>query len=217
MRKLICILPVLCSGLLACTSMDFGRSEDSGYADGASAPSAAQDFYRARRSKEWNEAREELNLPHNRELTDQEADDVRARVELNELEGQLSYDQEKKQYYSLKPYFHNDNERIAFLHQPTREAREKWAHVHGVTTDETKFDPVTTNLIDTNDVGKGMSRTAVRQSWGEPDIVEVAGNSLYGNERWKYSKQISTEDGYKLETRVIYFESGRVVGWETLN
>jgi hypothetical protein len=70
-------------------------------------------------------------------------------------------------------------------------------------------------LIEKNDVSVGMSQKAVTESWGDPDLVEVAGDPIYGNERWRYSRYISSNDGYNKQVRVIYFESGRVVGWET--
>jgi hypothetical protein len=207
----------LMAGLTACSSLDFERSDFSGYADNRDTMSDARDFYRKKRSQERSEAREELGLPQGRELSEDESDTVTTRLNLKEAEKKLRNEQERKQYFTLKPYFRSDNDRIAFLRQPNREAREKWARSHNIRTDENRFDPMTNNMIENNDVGRGMSRTAVKQSWGEPDAVEVAGNSLYGNERWRYSKQVSTEEGYKLETRIIYFEAGRVVGWETLN
>lgn len=217
MFRSICILVLTTTGLTACSILDLDRSDDSGYSDNRASPSGAQAFYRARRTQEWNEAREELGLPPGRELTENESDLVKARMDLKQAERSLRYETEKKQYFALKPYFHNDYERLAFLNQPSREARERWARSHNITSDETKFDQTTNNLIENNDVGRGMSRFAVKQSWGEPDAIEVAGNTLYGNERWRYTKQVSTDDGYKLETRIVYFESGRVVGWETLN
>ncbi len=217
MLKQTYILALLMTGLTACSSLDLGRSEVSGYSDSRATPSGAQEFYRAKRSQDWNEAREELGLPPGRELSEGEGERVQARVQLKQAEKTLRYEQERRQYYALKPFFRSDFDRVAFLNQPNREARERWARAHNITTDETRFDQPTTGLIDNNDVGRGMSRFAVKQSWGEPDAIEVAGNTLYGNERWKYTKQVSTDDGYKIETRIVYFESGRVVGWETLN
>ena len=61
-----------------------------------------------------------------------------------------------------------------------------------------------------------MTTDQVQESWGEPDLVEVAGNPVYGNKRWKYRKFVSSEDGYTQQTRIVYFEAGKVSGWETL-
>jgi hypothetical protein len=43
-------------------------------------------------------------------------------------------------------------------------------------------------------------------TFGRPTRVEVAGNPSYENERWLYSVNGAT--------KYIYFESGRVEGWE---
>lgn len=72
------------------------------------------------------------------------------------------------------------------------------------------------SLIEANDVAVGMNQQAVRESWGDPDSVESAGKELYGNQAWRYTKMVSSHDGYKKEIRIIYFESGRVIGWESL-
>jgi len=215
MRTLSALFCVFSLGLSACSLIDT-RSESSGYADQTNAPSTAQEFYQERGAKNFNAAKEELGIQSGREVGEAEAQAIRMRVDLNRLERNLQNSQDQKQYYSLKPYFRSDAERIYFLRLPTKEARDRWANNQGITSNETVFDPSTNQLIEKNDIARGMSRGAVRQSWGEPDFVETAGNTMYGNERWRYSKQVSTEEGYKNETRIIFFESGRVVGWETL-
>lgn len=55
-------------------------------------------------------------------------------------------------------------------------------------------------------VSLGMDKDAVRQNWGSPNRVEVAGNPSNENERWVYSVNGAT--------KYIYFESGVVQGWE---
>lgn len=208
------IFLLMCSGLSACSIIQ--RSSDSGYADSnEQGPSTIEDFYRERRGEQWRGAREELGIATNRELTEQEANAIRMRVELNRLEKNLEQDQERKQYYTLRPYFRTDAERIYFLRLPDHETRQRWANMKGLTAEDPSKDVKVAELIENNDIGKGMFKDAVRQSWGEPDFVEVAGNPMYGNERWRYNKLVSTEDGYKAETRIIYFEAGRVAGWET--
>lgn len=213
----ILVITILAIGLSACSTLE--RSAGSGYRmepENVDQMQSVEEFYFERSRQYWNDARNELGIPEGKTLTESEANAVRARVELNRLEQGLSYEAEKRQYYGYKPYFRNDYERIQFLKIPTREARERYARQKGITMDETKFDQATLNLIEANDIGRGMSRGAVKQSWGEPDLIESAGNPIYGNERWIYNKLVSTQDGYKSEKRVIYFEAGRVVGWETL-
>ena len=61
----------------------------------------------------------------------------------------------------------------------------------------------------------GMARRNVKMSLGSPTSVEVAGNPKYGNERWIYETSIPTLDGYYTEKKIIYFEGGSVVGWES--
>ena len=111
----------------------------------------------------------------------------------------------------------NDAERIFFLKLPDANSKLNWAASRGISSIENSFDITTQNLIDSSDIVKGMSRNAVKQSWGEPDAIEVAGNNMYGNERWIYKKLMSTDEGYQHETRYVYFEAGRVNGWETQN
>ena len=57
----------------------------------------------------------------------------------------------------------------------------------------------------------------MKKSWGLPDSVEVAGNPIYGNERWRYKRYTPSPEGYRLQSRIIYFESGKVAGWEQVD
>lgn len=52
----------------------------------------------------------------------------------------------------------------------------------------------------------GMSKSDVMNNWGRPARVEVAGNPSFENERWIYNVNGAS--------KYIYFESGRVQGWE---
>lgn len=58
----------------------------------------------------------------------------------------------------------------------------------------------------------GMAMRDVQMSWGSPHSVETAGDPSYGNQRWIYKRGFSRLGG---ETKIVYFEEGRVVGWET--
>lgn len=71
------------------------------------------------------------------------------------------------------------------------------------------------SLIENGDIAIGMSREAVRESWGTPQVVEVSGTSKFGNERWTYREYLPSRDGYVSQDRVIIFKSGRVAGWKT--
>lgn len=61
----------------------------------------------------------------------------------------------------------------------------------------------------------GMNKRNVQQQMGSPAMVEVAGNPKYGYERWTYESSVPTMQGYMKERKVIYFERGQVVGWES--
>lgn len=59
----------------------------------------------------------------------------------------------------------------------------------------------------------GMGKDDVFSIWGHPHEVETAGDPTLENERWIYQ---SNPLGTRLthSSRVVYFESGHVVGWE---
>jgi hypothetical protein len=60
----------------------------------------------------------------------------------------------------------------------------------------------------------GMKMHDVRSIWGDPEEVESAGAPQTGNQRWIYFNGLSSR--WSLRTaRIIYFEDGQVVGWET--
>lgn len=59
------------------------------------------------------------------------------------------------------------------------------------------------------DIALGMNRFEVARLWGDPREVQPSGNPEYGNERWIYWNGLS----YLSSEKIIYFENGRVVGW----
>ena len=60
----------------------------------------------------------------------------------------------------------------------------------------------------------GMRMHEVRYLWGTPQEVETAGDPSMGNQRWVYYTGLSSK--WSLgSSRVIYFEEGRVAGWES--
>ena len=71
------------------------------------------------------------------------------------------------------------------------------------------------NLANIDHLRLGMQKNRVKHRLGAPNQVEVAGNPKYGNERWIYETSVPTLDGYYKEKKIIYFESGTVVGWES--
>ena len=61
----------------------------------------------------------------------------------------------------------------------------------------------------------GMDKTNVEAKLGTPVQREVAGNPQFENERWTYIKAVPTRNGPSEVKKVIYFEKGSVVGWES--
>jgi hypothetical protein len=129
------------------------------------------------------------------------------------LERGLESRREREQYFRHQSELRDDMERIEFLSLPSFETRQAWLERRGL-DEPTGFRPDVEQLIEQNDIALGMTRRAVRESWGEPELVEVAGNPIYGNERWHFSDQRPTPDGFQTERRIVYFDRGLVVGWE---
>lgn len=134
---------------------------------------------------------------------------------LRRAEALLEGRRERDQYFKNKPYIRTDAERLELLSLGSFEERARWLEAHGIFGPQTAPPPEVQALIDVNDITLGMTKQAVRDSWGEPELVEVAGNPLYGNERWAYSEQLPSTEGFQTEKRIVYFEGGRVVGWNS--
>lgn len=206
------ILVVCFLGLSACAM--FSRDPRSGYFESEeSSGSFGPDLYAERNKTIETEAREELDLG-NRPLSDEERLALESRLRLKRMEGKLATRREKKQYYQLRSQLKSDRERMYVLSLPTYEARERWAVNRGLGQKDEVYNDETAKIIESNDIALGMTQKAVTESWGDPDAVEVAGNPLYGYERWKYNRYVSGNEGYQKEMRIVYFEGGRVVGWE---
>ena len=207
------LLALMFLGLSACSTM-FARDPRSGYTgEEDDLPAQKLDFYQQKQAGVEEDAKEELGLG-SRPLSDEERSSVENRVRLKRMEARLTTKREKKQYYDVRSALNSDRERIYFLSLPTYEARERWAQQRGIGGGEEVYSDQVAKTIEANDIALGMSQKAVMQSWGDPDAVEVAGNPLYGYERWKYNRYISGNEGYQKELRIVYFEGGRVVGWE---
>lgn len=137
------------------------------------------------------------------------------KMRLRAMESRLQSRQEREQYSKALPWLKNDEEKIELLSQPNLEARQIWLQDKGLWKRSRSVTPEMKELIETGDITLGMPMDYVRKAWGEPQAVEVSGNPIFKNERWKYVRQVSSPDGYKQERRLVYFEGGKVVGWET--
>jgi hypothetical protein len=190
--------------VVGCAS--FERTHSSGYAHryGGSGVSAADDRESFRREVAMNE----LGA-----LGSEES--IRTRKLLKRYESDLEGKSEREQYYNAKPLLSSDAERIRFLSLGATDKRERYLEERGLASESVQHPPQVQQLVEENDIAAGMTKQAVRDSWGAPDEVLVAGNPMYGNEKWMYREQMTSSEGYMTETRVVYFEGGLVVGWST--
>ena len=205
------LIVAMVMGLSACASL-FERDARSGYT--YSGDATVNDFYQERGHKAEADAREELGY-NNRSLTDAERERLDERLRLHRMEEKLQSKRDRKQYYSVRNAMRGDRERINFLSLPNFEIKQKWLQTRGLLKEEENFPDSIARAIEANDIALGMTPKAVRESWGDPDLVETAGDPLYGYERWNYHRFIASNDGYQKELRSVFFEGGRVVGWET--
>lgn len=156
----------------------------------------------------------ELGFDPKKGLNPSERKDVLTRRKLRQLERGLDSPKERVNYSKVMSLFANDQEKIDYLSIPSIDGRQAWA-VRNKLWNRDKTNPDFIALTETQDITLGMTQELVRKSWGEPAQVEHSGNPIYKNERWKYLREIPTVSGYKREKRFVYFEGGRVVGWET--
>lgn len=126
--------------------------------------------------------------------------------ELAELEDAQS-ESNLELYNQYKNQFRTTSEKIYYLNLPKGE-RESYLVSKGMIKPQmNRYSNVQrAQAIKHSDVMMGMSKNDVVDSWGRPARVEVAGNPSYENERWAYSVNGAT--------KYIYFESGKVDGWE---
>ena len=157
----------------------------------------------------------ELGYDPTSTLTNEQINAVYNRKRVRELERGLETKKEKEQYSKVLPWLRNDEERIQFLTIPNLEGRQSWINNRGIWDRAQGMSRETKDLVDNQDIAVGMPMDLVRRSWGEPTSVEVSGNPIYKNERWRYMRYSSQADGFRQEKRIVYFEAGKVVGWET--
>lgn len=156
--------------------------------------------------------RESLNSPTS---SVSQSDEQWVSGQIKSYERVLSTQREKEHYSKLLPWFRNQKERLEYLSLPNIDAKQEWALDKRVWTRSQTPTREMQEIIKSGDIAIGMPMDYVRKSWGEPLLREISGNPLFKNERWRYSRSVSTQDGHRTEKRIIFFEGGRVVGWET--
>lgn len=136
------------------------------------------------------------------------------RARLRQLEAGLTSKKDLDQYSKALPFLEGENEKIEFLEISDFERKQEWLLQKKIFNRGSTLEDTFADLIKVKDLAVGMTQSQVRRSWGEPEGIEVSGNPSFKNEKWKYSRYVSTTDGYRSERRFVYFEGGRVVGWE---
>ena len=164
--------------------------------------------------KELEKYAYELGFDPKKGLTRSQKIQIDQRKKVRALERGLDSQKERIQYSKVLPWLESDEEKIDFLLIPSIEGRQAWINKNRIWSRAKNLKDYS-DVMEAQDIAMGMPADYVKKSWGEPDGIEVSGNPIYKNERWKYLKQISTPQGYRQEKRLVYFEGGRVVGWET--
>lgn len=165
-------------------------------------------------SSEFEKYAYELGYNPKGSLTTSEIELIRDRSKLRRLERAIQTEREQTHYAKILALLKTDHEKIEYLTRPSLEGRLAWANRNKI-WERSKPDPKLIDISERQDIAVGMTTQLVRRAWGEPEAIEASGNPIYKNERWKYVKDVATSNGYKRERRFVFFESGRVVGWET--
>lgn len=134
---------------------------------------------------------------------------------IKQLENSIASKKELEQYSKALPWFKDDQERMQFLRLEDFEQKQAWLAENKFSERSKLQNQPYQRLISSQDIAIGMPHSFVRQSWGSPQSIEASGNPKLKNEKWLYSKSITGPDGARFERRTVYFEGGRVTGWET--
>lgn len=194
--------PIILLMLLNQACVSFERHPESGYSKNSS------------RSTHSGWKKSQTSVTQRSFLQEESAPARDSKSRLKQLENSLSSQRELAQYSRALPWLKNDQEKIDFLELPGFEARQKWLNENDVTGRMNRINSQMQELVDAQDIALGMPESLVKKSWGDPDSIEVSGSPQFRNFRWKYNKYVSTPDGYKMERKFVYFEGGKVVGWE---
>lgn len=212
MKSVLCVL-VIGFVFSGCSSLQ--RSQGSGYALRDEGGSTFERRPLRQQSPEVQRFAAEMGFSPHESLTHAQWRQLEDRRRLKALEARLSNSREKEQYSKILPWLADDAEKIEMLSIPSLEGRQAWINSKQIWRRSQQPPATVRSIIESGDIAVGMQMEYVRRAWGEPQTVEVSGNPAYKNERWRYDRFVSSQDGYRQEKRFVYFEGGRVVGWET--
>jgi len=193
----------------------FNRSVESGYA--SRTPKVVSVYSAAETPRsESDDSKTAYELGFNpANMSAEEMQQVQERKQLQNLEKGMRSKQEKEQYSKVLPWLKDDKEKTDLLNIPSIEGRQAWINRNNIWSRAKVPATRMKELIDSQDISVGMPMEYVRRAWGDPLAVETSGNPLYKNERWKYLRNVPGSDGFHQQKRFVYFEGGRVVGWDT--
>jgi hypothetical protein len=197
--------------------MHIQRSMESGYSADTSKISGGANDSASTKTYNLNKIIAELGMDDDDLNSPEGVEKVKRAIEIKRYQSLLTDERERRQYYQNLPWLKTDTEQLEFLKQNGYYARQAWLRKNSIGKRAVEVDQVSEDLIAAKDISIGMPGDFVRRSWGAPDSVDIAGNPIYGNERWRYKRYSSSPEGYQLQTRIVYFEAGKVVGWEQVN
>ena len=202
---------------LAACSM-FQRSPGSGYSHQESSSNQRPSSPSLRHENlDMQRRAAEMGYSPDEALTPEQQEQIEERRRLRALESRLESHREREQYSKILPWLNTDQEKIEFLSIGTLEGRQAWINSRNIWKRSQEPTEGVKGIIESGDIAVGMQMEYVKKAWGEPQTIEVSGHPSFKNEQWKYVRFVATPDGYRQEKRLVYFEGGRVVGWETKN
>ncbi len=196
LQKLLKIFSLL--AMCSCASLE--RSNQSGYSSS---------------NRTGSKLTKRSSLVQSRNFADDKPIDYSLKSRLKQLENGLISRKDLDQYSRALPLFHDESERTEFLEVVGYEDRQKWLAEKKLASRSQSIQSQYSEIVESQDVAVGMPNNLVRKAWGEPEAIDVSGNPSFKNERWRYRRYVSTPEGYKQEKKIVYFEGGRVVGWES--
>ena len=129
--------------------------------------------------------------------------------ELNYKESRLTK-RESRRYRDNRELFDSDSERIYYLNLPIEDRLGYLSRRRGdlrrLDFKDTGYSSLEKRAIKKRQLFVGMTKSAVRRSWGSPEKVEYAGSPQMQNEKWTFYHGRSRKN--------VFFESGIVQGWD---
>ncbi len=114
----------------------------------------------------------------------------------------------KSEYGRYREKLGGTSERIYYLKLKSNRERNDYLNARGLKhmRGYNLRSPAAQTAIRNREIVFGMTKQAVKRSWGYPNRMEVAGNPANQNERWIFERGGTAH--------YVYFENGTVQGWQ---